>query len=116
VRRTDYLRVVGRTADFIIRGGKNISAAAVEEEVGTHPDVAMVAAVAVPDPTYGERVCAVVVPRPGSTVDLDGLREHLRSRGVSPENWPERVEIVDELPRASGGKVAKAELRKRLAA
>lgn len=111
-----YLRVVGRTADFIIRGGKNISAAAVEEEVGTHPDVAMVAAVAVPDPTYGERVCAVVVPRPGSTVDLDGLREHLRSRGVSPENWPERVEIVDELPRASGGKVAKAELRKRLAA
>jgi acyl-CoA synthetase len=49
-------------------------------------------------------------------LDLDGLREHLRARGVSPENWPERVEIVDELPRASGGKVAKAELRKRLAA
>ncbi|MGN9910140.1 class I adenylate-forming enzyme family protein [Phytohabitans sp. LJ34] len=111
-----YLRVVGRTGDFIIRGGKNISAAAVEDQVGTHPGVAMVAAVAVPDATYGERVCAVIVPRPGATVDLEGLREHLRARGVSPENWPERVELVAELPRASGGKVAKAELRRRLAA
>ena len=109
-----YLRVVDRKSGFIIRGGKNVSAAAVEEQVGTHPAVAMVAAVAVPDPTYGERVCAVVVLRPGATLDLDGLRTHLGARGVSPENWPERLEIVDELPRGSGGKVAKAELRTRL--
>ncbi|MFC0865845.1 class I adenylate-forming enzyme family protein [Sphaerimonospora cavernae] len=109
-----YLHVVDRKSDFIIRGGKNVSAAAVEEQVGTHPAVAMVAAVAVPDPTYGERVCAVVVLRPGAAVDLDGLRAHLAERGVSPENWPERLEIVDELPRGSGGKVAKAELRTRL--
>ncbi|MDT0530557.1 class I adenylate-forming enzyme family protein [Micromonospora sp. DSM 115977] len=109
-----YLRVVDRKQDFIIRGGKNVSAAAVEDQVGTHPAVALVAAVAVPDPTYGERVCAVVVPHPGATLDLDGLRTHLADRGVSPENWPERLELVDELPRGSGGKIAKAELRARL--
>ncbi|RLK09736.1 acyl-CoA synthetase [Micromonospora sp. M71_S20] len=111
-----YLRVVDRKQDFIIRGGKNVSAAAVEDQVGTHPAVALVAAVAVPDPTYGERVCAVVVPHPGATLDLDGLRAHLAERGVSPENWPERLELVDELPRGSGGKIAKAELRARLRA
>jgi acyl-CoA synthetase len=106
-----YLRVVDRRSDFIIRGGKNISAAAVEDQVGTHPAVAMVAAVAVPDPVYGERVCAVVVLRPGAALDLPGLREHLATRGVSAENWPERLEVRADLPRGSGGKVAKAQLR-----
>ena len=51
------LRVVGRKADFIIRGGKNVSAPAVEEAVATHPAVALAAAVAMPDPVFGERVC-----------------------------------------------------------
>jgi len=109
-----YLRVVDRVSDFIIRGGKNISAAAVEDQVGSHPAVAMVAAVAVPDPTFGERVCAFVVLREAATLDLDALRAHLDARGVSRENWPERLEIVDDLPRGSGGKIAKAQLRARL--
>ena len=109
-----YLRVVDRKSDFIIRGGKNISAAAVEEQVASHPSVAMVAAVAMPDPTYGERVCVFTVLHPGSTLGLDGLRTHLSARGVSPENWPERLEIVGDLPRGSGGKISKAELRSRL--
>ncbi|MET7422939.1 AMP-binding protein [Dactylosporangium sp. NPDC005555] len=109
-----YLRVVDRKSDFIIRGGKNISAAAVEDHVGSHPAVAMVAAVAVPDPTFGERVCAVVVLREEASLDLDGLRAHLDARGVSRDNWPERLEIVADLPRGSGGKVAKAELRRSL--
>nr|BFE60700.1 (2,3-dihydroxybenzoyl)adenylate synthase [Dactylosporangium thailandense] len=109
-----YLRVVDRKSDFIIRGGKNISAAAVEDQVGTHPAVAMVAAVAVPDPTFGERVCAFVVLREAATLDLDALRAHLDARGVSRENWPERLELVEDLPRGSGGKVAKAQLRARL--
>ncbi len=55
-----YLRVVGRTSDIIIRGGKNISAPAVEAEVAQHPDVALVAAVAMPDEVFGERVCVYV--------------------------------------------------------
>jgi acyl-CoA synthetase len=109
-----YLRVVDRKSDFIIRGGKNISAAAVEEQVGAHPAVAMVAAVAMPDPVYGERVCAFLVLRPGAGLDLPQLREFLTGRGVSPENWPERLVVVDDLPRGSGGKIAKAELRRQL--
>jgi acyl-CoA synthetase len=106
-----YLTVVGRTSDFIIRGGKNISAPAVEEEVGTHPGVAMVAAVAMPDEVFGERVCVYIVPRRNDTVTLDDLRNHLSVRGVSKEWWPEHLIVVDELPRSSGGKVAKGELR-----
>ena len=107
-----YLRVVGRTSDFIIRGGKNISAPAVEDEVMTHPAVAMVAAVAAPDPVFGERVATYVELVPGFSLDLDELREHLAGRGVSREWWPEHLFVVDALPRSSGGKVAKGQLKK----
>jgi acyl-CoA synthetase len=106
-----YLTVVGRVSDFIIRGGKNISAPAVEAEVGTHPDVAMVAAVAMPDPVFGERVCIYVEPRPGAEVTLASIVEHLSSRGVSKEWFPEHLVVMEELPRSSGGKVAKGELK-----
>ncbi|HEX7095357.1 MAG TPA: hypothetical protein VF183_05705, partial [Acidimicrobiales bacterium] len=107
----DVLRVVGRTSDFIIRGGKNISAPLVEEEVCTHPAVALAAAVPVPDPVFGERVCVYVELRDNATLTLEDLVEHLRKREVSPELLPERLVIVDELPRSSGGKVAKGQLR-----
>lgn len=108
------LTVVGRTSDFIIRGGKNISAAQVEDECGSHPGVRLCAAVAIPDATYGERVCLFVVLRDGATVTLDDLRAQLSARGVGKELWPERLEVVDgDLPRSSGGKVAKSELRSR---
>ncbi|RIJ71328.1 acyl--CoA ligase [Nakamurella silvestris] len=107
-----YLSVVGRTSDFIIRGGKNISAAAVEEQVGTHPSVAMAAAVGVADEVFGERVCVVVELKDGATLTLSELTTHLAARGVSKDVWPERLEVVDTLPRSSGGKVAKGELRK----
>jgi acyl-CoA synthetase len=105
------LTVVGRVADFIIRGGKNISGPAVEEAVASHPAVALAAAVAMPDPVYGERVCAYVELRPGESLTLDELRSHLAGRGITREWWPERLIVLDALPRASGGKVAKGELR-----
>ncbi len=106
-----YLRVVGRTSDFVIRGGKNISAPAVEAEVGTHPAVAMVAVVAWPDPVFGERLCAYVELRAGEDLTVEQLGRHLDARGVSREWSPERLVVVDELPRSSGGKVAKGDLR-----
>jgi len=105
------LTVIGRTSDFIIRGGKNISAPAVEAEVATHPAVAMVAAVAWPDPVFGERVCAYVELRTGASLTLDELAAHLRERSVSREWWPEHLVILDALPRSSGGKVAKGDLK-----
>jgi acyl-CoA synthetase len=106
-----YLRVVGRTSDFIIRGGKNISAAAVEAEVAKHPSIAMAAAVGAPDPVLGERVVVFVTLLPDRDLDLESLRSHLEAEGVTKEWWPERLVVLDELPRASGGKVAKAQLR-----
>jgi acyl-CoA synthetase len=106
-----YLRVVGRTSDFIIRGGKNISAPAVEEEVGTHPGVALVAAVAAPDKVFGEKVAIYVVPRTGATVTLESITQHLNARGVSKEWFPEHLILIDELPVSSGGKTAKGDLK-----
>jgi acyl-CoA synthetase len=106
-----YLSVVGRTSDFIIRGGKNISAPAVEDEVGSHPAVALVAAVAIPDAVFGERVGIYVVPRTGATVTLESIVAHLAARGVTKEWFPEHLIIVDELPMSSGGKVAKGSLK-----
>jgi acyl-CoA synthetase len=106
-----YLTLAGRTSDFILRAGKNISAVAVEEVVATHPAVAVAAAVAMPDPLFGERVCAFVELKHGNTLDLPTLVEHLLALGVSKELLPERLEVHDELPRSSGGKVAKGQLR-----
>src|SRR4029077_4482496 len=106
-----YLRVVGRTSDIIIRGGKNISAPAVEAEVASHPAIAVAAAVSMPDKIFGERVCLYAERQPGSALELDGVIAYLRERGVSPEWFPERLVVVDALPRASGGKLAKGELR-----
>jgi acyl-CoA synthetase len=106
-----YLRLAGRTSDFILRGGKNISAVQVEEGVATHPAVAVAGAVAMPDPVYGERVCVFVEVKAGQTLDLPTLVDHLLRQGVSKELLPERLEVLDELPRSSGGKIAKGRLR-----
>ena len=106
-----WLTVVARTADFIIRGGKNISAPAVEEEVATHPAVSLAAAVAVPDERLGERVGVFVELRPGHTLELAHLTAYLDGRGVSREWWPEYLWNVPEMPRSSGGKIAKSELQ-----
>ena len=107
----DCLQVVGRTSDFIIRGGKNISAPAVEAEVMTHPAVRLAAAVAAPDEVFGERVAVYAELREGATLDLESLTEHLSSRGISKEWFPEHLVIVDTIPRSSGAKMAKGELR-----
>jgi acyl-CoA synthetase len=109
------LCVIGRTADFIIRGGKNISGPAVEDAVSTHPAVALAAAVAMPDPIFGERVCIYTQLRAGCSLSLPELVAHLEARGVSREWFPERLVVVDELPRASGGKIAKSRLREDIA-
>lgn len=106
-----YLTLTGRASDFILRGGKNISAVQVEEAIATHPAVAVAAAVAMPDPVFGERVCAFVELTEGATLDLPTLVEHLLAQGVSKELLPERLEVLDELPRSSGGKIAKGQLR-----
>jgi acyl-CoA synthetase len=108
-----YLTVVGRTSDIVIRGGKNISAPAVEAEVVTHPAVSVAAVVPVPDPVLGERVGVYVELKAGAAgIGLDDITAHLISRGVSKDWLPERLLGVGPLPRSSGGKVAKGDLRR----
>lgn len=111
-----YVRIEGRKSDIIIRGGKNISAAGVEADIGGHPAVEMVAALPVPDPVFGERVGVVVTLRaPTKSLSLDDLVDYLTKRGVSKECFPEYLVVVDEMPQSSGGKIAKNELRANLA-
>jgi len=111
-----YLRVVGRKSDFIIRGGKNISASAVESAVLGVPRVSIVGVVAAPSAIYGERVCAYVVLDDDRSISLEEICDDLQARGITKETWPEFLVVVDELPVASGGKVAKASLREDAAA
>ncbi|MCL2533787.1 MAG: acyl--CoA ligase [Nocardiaceae bacterium] len=98
------VRVVGRKADFVIRGGKNISIVEIEELVRDHESVSDVTVVGVPDDLYGERVCAVVVLVEGGRLDTDSLANWLRSRGVTTEYLPEYVVTVDQLEVGAGGK------------
>lgn len=109
-----YLSVTGRTSDIIIRGGKNISATQVEDEVNEHPDVMLAAAVAAPDEVFGERVCVYAEVVDGADLTLEGLVAFLEDRGVTREIFPEHLVVVDQLPRSSGGKVAKGRLREDL--
>ncbi|OCB54670.1 cyclohexanecarboxylate-CoA ligase [Mycobacterium malmoense] len=105
------VRVTGRIKDAIIRNAENVSALEVENVLATHPAVADVAVIGVPDPRTGERVCAVVVPAPAADVSLESLVRHCHSRGLSRYKHPERLVIVDVLPRNQFGKVVKKDLR-----
>lgn len=105
--------VTGRIKDAIIRNAENISALEIEGVLATHPGIADVAVIGVPDSRTGERVCAVVVPKPRAEVTLSSLAEHCQSHGLSKHKSPERLELIDELPRNLTGKVLKNELRRR---
>ncbi|MGV9634259.1 class I adenylate-forming enzyme family protein [Nocardia rhamnosiphila] len=108
---SDRLRVVGRLADLIIRGGKNISALEVEDFIREHPAVEMVAAVGVPDPLFGERLCAAITLAPGTDrLSLADLNTWLRAQGITREYLPERLRVLESMPLAPGGKIAKAQV------
>jgi 2,3-dihydroxybenzoate-AMP ligase len=112
VRRDDgNLVVEGREKDIVNRGGEKISAEEVENLAYRLSGVRQCAAVAVPDPELGERVCLFAVLAPGTTLTLAGLRAALAPTGVSPLLLPERLELVDQLPTTAVGKIDKAALR-----
>ncbi|MFF3442870.1 class I adenylate-forming enzyme family protein [Streptosporangium sp. NPDC002721] len=111
-----YLRYVDRAKDLVIRGGMNIAPAELEALVSGHPAVAEVAVVGYADEVLGERVCVVLVPKPGRTVDLASIVDHLRDKGIASYKLPERLELVEALPRNPLGKILKRELKESLAA
>lgn len=105
------LVVEGRVKDLINRGGEKISAEEVEAHLLAHPAVMVAAVVAMTDRALGEKACAYVKLRPGARLDLDAMRAHLDARGVARFKWPERVEIIAEMPLTNVGKIKKADLR-----
>ncbi|MCW2620481.1 MAG: acyl-CoA synthetase (AMP-forming)/AMP-acid ligase [Frankiales bacterium] len=107
-----YLVLTGRLKDVIIRNMENVSPLEVETALLGHPDVADVAVEGVPDARTGERVCAVVVLSPGAApMDVAAAAAWCRAQGLMAQKLPERVELVEALPRTATGKVAKNELR-----
>jgi acyl-CoA synthetase (AMP-forming)/AMP-acid ligase II len=109
-----YYKFCGRNKELVIRGGQNISPAEVDNLIAEHPAVAEVACVGVPDEAMGERLCAVVVLRPGSALTLAGLKEHMQARHVAIFKWPERLVLLPQLPRNPVGKIVRGELRQRV--
>ncbi|MET3807744.1 acyl-CoA synthetase (AMP-forming)/AMP-acid ligase II [Nakamurella sp. UYEF19] len=107
----EYLRYVDRAKDLIIRGGMNVAPAELETMIAGHPGIAEVAVIGYPDDLLGERICAVVVPRPGATITLAEVIEHLAAQQIASYKLPERLEIRDALPRNPVGKVLKRALR-----
>lgn len=106
-----YIRVNGRTKDVLIRGGENVPVFEIESLLHKHPAVAAAAIVGYPDVRLGERACACVVLRPGGALDLTGVQAWMAESKVAKQYWPERVEILEDLPRTPSGKIQKFKLR-----
>src|SRR5437868_3209288 len=104
-----FLRYVERAKDIIIRGGMNIAPAELESLLAGHPAVAEVTVVGYPDQVLGEKVCAVVVAR--GEIDLESVIAFLREKGIASYKLPERLEILEALPRNPLGKILKRELK-----
>jgi acyl-CoA synthetase (AMP-forming)/AMP-acid ligase II len=113
-----YLSIVGRARDIIRTGGETVAPGEVEAALAMHPGIREVAVVGVPDADWGEVVCAVVVPEPGSAdaLALDDLRAHTAPH-LAPFKQPRRLEIVTELPRTPAtGQVQRPLLVERISA
>jgi cyclohexanecarboxylate-CoA ligase len=111
-----FVRITGRTKDLIIRGGENVPVKEIEDVLLRHPKIRSVALIGLPHPRLGEIGCACVVPEEGQVVTLEELREFLESEKVTRQFWPERLELLQELPMTPSGKVQKFRLRERFAA
>ena len=106
-----YIRLCGRKKDIIIRGGENIPVVQIESAMYKMPQVAEVAIVAMPDLRLGERACAFVVLRPGERLTMKDLRAFLAEEGIAKPFWPERIEVLEQMPRTPTGKIQKFALR-----
>lgn len=107
-----FYHYVDRLKDVINRGGLKIPVGELEAVIQEHPAVAEAVAIGFPDPRLGERIAAVVALRLDADLSLSQLVEHVQSRGIARFMWPERLEVVEALPRNVTGKVLKRELIK----
>ena len=105
------IQITGRKKDLINRGGEKISAKEVEDILHRHPAVSEAAVVSMPHERLGESVCAYVIVKTGQSLSLDALLDSVAQAGVAKQKYPERLVLVDALPRTASGKVRKDQLR-----
>ncbi len=111
-----YLRITGRLKDVIIRGGENLNANQLDENLDACPAFAEHTVIGMPDARLGERICAYAVLKPEvATFSLNDLLACLKENEVPKWQWPERLEIVEKLPRTDSGKIKKYVLHKDIA-
>jgi len=108
-----YLYIVDRIKDLIIRGGYNLAPSEVERVLYSHPAVLDAAVVGMPDEKWGEAVLAVVAFKPGMSAGADELLQLCKASALSSIKQPERVEVVDAMPRNTIGKIDKKAVRER---
>ncbi|UPK74452.1 AMP-binding protein [Nocardioidaceae bacterium SCSIO 66511] len=112
MRDDGYVNIVGRIKDMVIRGGENLYPREIEEFLYTHPDIADVQIVGVPDERYGEELCAWLQLREGAAeIDADGLAAFCEGK-LARHKIPKYVLVVDEFPMTVTGKVRKVQMRK----
>ena len=107
-----YYRFIGRLKQIIIRGGVKIAPEELDTALSQMPVVLEGAVTGYRDAVMGERICAVVVPRAGATPTLEAVREHFAAAGMALFKRPEKLLVIDQLPRNSVGKVVRSELAK----
>jgi fatty-acyl-CoA synthase len=110
MREDGYVNIVGRLKDMIIRGGENIYPREIEEFLYTHPQISDVQVVGVPDPKYGEEVCAWIRLREGQRVTAEEVREYCDGQ-IATYKIPRYVRFTDEFPTTVTGKIQKFKMR-----
>ncbi len=111
-RRTEdgYFKITGRIKDMIIRGGENIYPKEIEDFIYTHPEVSDVQVIGVPDKQYGEEVMACVIPKEGSDLTVESLREFIVAN-IAKHKVPRYIRFVDSFPMNAAGKILKYKMR-----
>jgi 2,3-dihydroxybenzoate-AMP ligase len=105
------MTITGRIKETILRGGETISAVAIERLISSHPDVAEAAVIGMPDKVFGERICAYVSLKAGTTLTFSDLIVYLKGIGASVLQLPERLEFIDNMPLTKAEKTDKKALK-----
>jgi 2,3-dihydroxybenzoate-AMP ligase len=111
IDRQGTIMITGRIKETILRGGETISAVGIERLISSHPNVADVAVIGMPDKALGERICAYVQLKEGTALPFEELITYLRNSGASVMQLPERVEFIERIPLTNIGKADKKALK-----
>lgn len=112
-----YIRITGRIKDIIIRGGENLNANQLDENLAGCPQIAEHTVIGMPDERLGERICAYVVLKPDAReLTHQMLLDYMRQNAIPKWQWPERLEVVDALPKTDSGKIKKFVLKQDITA